>query len=362
MPNPATPHTKKAIGEFAKTLPFHDKRDYEDIERGFIATAAERKVLAKDGHVVWDLDAYSFLAGHECPDSANPSLWRQGQLNVKDGLFEVVPGIYQLRGHDISCMSIIEGKTGVIVVDPLLCNETAAAAWALYCEHRGKKPVHAMIYTHSHVSRNLFGRALYRAGIHLITLPLSDDQIDHFGGVKGVITQEDVDSGKTQVIAPEGFMEHAVVENVYAGTAMARRAGYMYGAAVDKGPDGQIGAGLGQTTPMNGEATLIAPTLDITHTGQEVDIDGVKIIFQITPGTEAPAEMNLWVPRRDPIRYLRQIISHPAFVSSSLRSLRAATSLNSRPSAPPKMPATPSTTSSPSAVPSSATPTPGDII
>jgi alkyl sulfatase BDS1-like metallo-beta-lactamase superfamily hydrolase len=174
-----------------------------------------------------------------------------------------------LRGFDLSVMSVVETETGVIVIDPLISKETAAAAFALYQEHRGPRPVQAMIYTHSH--------------------------IDHFGGVKGIITDDDVESGRVAVIAPEGFMEEAVAENVFAGIAMGRRAGYMYGASLAKGPAGQIGAGLGQTT-STGEPTLIPPTIDITMTGQELTIDGVRIVFQVTPGTEAPAEMNFYFP------------------------------------------------------------------
>jgi alkyl sulfatase BDS1-like metallo-beta-lactamase superfamily hydrolase len=263
-----TPTTRRRIEQSAEALPMHDRADFDDAERGFVARTAQRQVLATDGRVVWDLDAYGFLDG-DAPDTAHPSLWRQSQLLVKDGLFEVVPGIYQLRGFDLSVMSVVETETGVIVIDPLISKETAAAAFELYREHRGDRPVIAMIYTHSH--------------------------IDHFGGVKGVISDDDVTSGRTQVIAPVGFMEAAVAENVYAGTAMARRAGYMYGAALPKGPDAQIGAGLGQTT-STGEPTLIPPTLDITHTGQELTIDGVRIVFQVTPGTEAPAEMNFHFP------------------------------------------------------------------
>jgi alkyl sulfatase BDS1-like metallo-beta-lactamase superfamily hydrolase len=227
-------------------------------------------VLGADGQVVWDLDAYDFMRDAEAPETANPSLWRQGQLLIEDGLFEVVSGIYQLRGYDLSVMSVIEGETGVIVVDPLISSETAAAAFALYTEHRGERPVKAMIYTHSHA--------------------------DHFGGVKGIISQAQVDAGEVMVIAPEGFLHHAVAENVFAGTAMTRRAGYMYGAALDRGPAGQIGAGLGQTT-STGTVSLIAPTVDITETGQRLTIDGVEIEFQITPGTEAPAEMNFYFPQ-----------------------------------------------------------------
>ena len=175
-----------------------------------------------DGEPVWDLDAYEFMRGAEAAPTANPSLWRQGQLLIEDGLFEVVPGIYQLRGFDLSVMSVIEGDTGVIVIDPLISAEAAAAAFALYTEHRGERPVKAMIYTHSHA--------------------------DHFGGVKGIISDEQVAAGEVEVIAPEGFLHHAIAENVFAGTAMLRRAGYMYGAALERGPAGQIGAGLGQTT------------------------------------------------------------------------------------------------------------------
>ena len=249
-------------------FPFDDTQDFDDTERGFVARAATRQITNAEGRVVWDLDAYRFLDG-EAPDTANASLWRQGQLLIRDGLFEVVPGIYQLRGFDLSVMSVIEGETGVIVIDPLISKETAAAAWALYQEHRGPRTVVAMIYTHSH--------------------------IDHFGGVKGIIDEADVDAGRISVIAPEGFMEEAIAENVFAGTAMGRRSDFMYGAALPKGPDGQIGAGLGQTT-STGEPTLIAPTLHITSTGQELTIDGVRMVFQVTPGTEAPAEMNFYFP------------------------------------------------------------------
>jgi linear primary-alkylsulfatase len=264
----ATAATRDAIAAATAHLPFHDRQDFEDAERGFVARGAERRITAADGRVVWDLDAYAFLDA-EPPATVNPSLWRQSRLLTRDGLFEVVPGIYQLRGYDLSVMTLVEGETGVIVIDPLISRETAAAAFALYAAHRGDRPVRAMIYTHSHV--------------------------DHFGGVKGIISQDDVAAGRVPVIAPAHFMEHAVAENIFAGTAMTRRAGYMYGAALDKGPSAQIGAGLGLTT-STGEVTLIAPTVDVTHTGQEMTIDGVRMVFQMTPGTEAPAEMNFYFP------------------------------------------------------------------
>ena len=205
---------------------------------------------------------YAFLDA-DCPDTAHPSLWRQGQLVARQGLFEVSEGIYQVRGFDISNMTLIEGEQGVIVIDPLISTECAAAALALYRKNRGDRPVTALIYTHSHG--------------------------DHFGGARGVLTDE------VPIVAPEGFLEHAVAENVYAGTAMTRRAVYMYGPVLDKGPAGQIGAGLGMTT-STGNISLVPPTLDITHTGQEEVLDGVRIQFQMTPGTEAPAEMNFFFP------------------------------------------------------------------
>jgi len=266
----ATPATRAAIDAMAATLPMQDRQDFDDARRGLVGRSTDRQVRAADGRVVWDLDAYEFMRDADAPDTVNPSLWRQGQLLIEDGLFEVTPGIYQLRGFDLSIMSVIEGDSGVIVIDPLISSETATAAFALYTEHRGERPVKAMIYTHSHA--------------------------DHFGGVKGIISDEQVAAGEVVVIAPEGFMHHAVAENVFAGTAMLRRAGYMYGAALDRGPGGQIGTGLGQTT-STGTVSLIAPTIDITHTGQTLTIDGVEIVFQMTPGTEAPAEMNFFFPQ-----------------------------------------------------------------
>jgi alkyl sulfatase BDS1-like metallo-beta-lactamase superfamily hydrolase len=251
------------------SLPFADTRDFDDADRGFIAALEPCVVTAADGRVVWDNDSYNFLNG-DAPDSVHPSLWRQSQLCAKQGLYEVVPGIYQVRGLDLSNISFIESDTGVIVIDPLISTETAAAALALYRAHRGDREVRAVIYTHSHV--------------------------DHFGGVLGVTSQADVDAGKVEIIAPEGFTAHAVQENVYAGTAMARRAGYMYGAALDRGPQGQVGCGLGQVG-STGEVALVVPTVDITTTGETRTVDGVEIEFQMAPGTEAPAEMHFYFPQ-----------------------------------------------------------------
>ncbi|HEU5108524.1 MAG TPA: alkyl sulfatase dimerization domain-containing protein [Micromonosporaceae bacterium] len=187
------------------------------------------------------------------------------------GLFEVVPGIYQVRGLDLSNVSFVEGERGVLVVDPLISAETAAAALGLYRKHRGDRPVTGVIYTHSHA--------------------------DHFGGVRGVVSAEDVDAGRVPILAPHGFMAHAISENVYAGTAMARRAGYMYGAALARGPQAQVGAGLGQTT-STGTFGLIPPTLDVTTTGQREVVDGIRMVFQMAPNSEAPAEMHVYFPDR----------------------------------------------------------------
>ena len=255
--------------EHLSTLPFDDTRDFEDADRGFIAAQQPCVITAADGRVVWDNDVYAFLTG-DAPATVHPSLWRQSELVAKQGLYEVVEGIYQVRGFDLSNITFVEGDTGIIVIDPLVSTDTAAAALALYRQHRGDRAVVAVIYTHSHV--------------------------DHFGGVLGVTTQADVDAGTVAVLAPEGFTEHAVQENVYAGTAMARRAGYMYGAVLDRGPQGQVGCGLGQS-PSSGEVAIIVPTVDIRETGEKHTIDGVEIEFQMAPGTEAPAEMHFYFPR-----------------------------------------------------------------
>ncbi|MFF8413051.1 alkyl/aryl-sulfatase [Streptomyces omiyaensis] len=245
---------------------FESTTDFENADRGFLGALVPGVVKDDAGRVVWDNDVYAFLDA-DCPDTAHPGLWRQGRLNSRQGLYEVTGGIYQVRGLDLSNMTLVEGERGVVVIDPLISVETAAAALALYREHRGDRPVTGVIYTHSHG--------------------------DHFGGVRGVLphgTEEGV-----PILAPEGFLEHAVSENVYAGNAMTRRAAFMYGAGLPQAPDGQIGVGLGQAT-STGTISLIPPTVDITRTGQEETVDGVRIVFQPTPGTEAPAEMNFLFP------------------------------------------------------------------
>src|SRR6201988_1083885 len=229
---PATAIIESANRAHVNNLPFADTADFDDADRGFIGALEPCVVKASDGRVVWDNDVYAFL-NSEAPASVHPSLWRQSQLCAKQGLYEVVEGIYQVRGLDLSNISFVEGDTGIIVIDPLVSTEVAAAALSLYRAHRGDRPVVAVIYTHSHV--------------------------DHFGGVLGVTSQAEVDAGKVAILAPEGFIDHAVQENVYAGTAMARRATYMYGTLLDRGPRGQVGCGLGQT-PSTGEVAVIVPT------------------------------------------------------------------------------------------------------
>jgi alkyl sulfatase BDS1-like metallo-beta-lactamase superfamily hydrolase len=245
------------------------ERDLEEARRGLIAPFDPPLVEDAQGRTVWDLRSYDFLDG-EPPDTAHPNLWRQSQLTRIAGLFELAPGFYQLRGFDLSNMHVVEGDEGIVVIDPLVSAETAAAALALYREHRGERPVTGLIYTHSHV--------------------------DHFGGAKGVVSAEEVEAGRIPVLAPAGFLHHAVSENVFAGTAMGRRAGYMYGALLERGPEGQVGSGLGQTTSL-GSITLIPPTVEVATTGQTEILDGVEMTFQLTPGTEAPAEMNIHFPK-----------------------------------------------------------------
>lgn len=269
-PKPPTETIVKQQEEVRNSLPFNDTRDFDNARYGLKGQREPNSVTNAGGKVVWNNDAYKFLEEQEeSPDTANPSLWRQSQLSTLDGLFEVADSIYQVRGLDLSNTTIIEGSEGIIVIDPLTSAETAAAAFDLYKEHRGNKLVKAIIYTHSHA--------------------------DHFGGVKGFVSQAEVDSGAVKILAPEGFLEHAVAENVYTGTAMARRAAYMYGAALNRGPQGQIGAGLGQTV-STGTVTLIKPTDYINETGQTRVVDGVKMIFQMAPDTEAPAEMLIFFP------------------------------------------------------------------
>ncbi|MFL9812709.1 MBL fold metallo-hydrolase [Stutzerimonas sp. VN223-3] len=267
-PRPATTATRDANEAVKQQLDFTDKRAFEDAQRGFIAALPEAEVIDEQGQTVWSNARYAFLDSEQAPASVNPSLWRQARLNAIHGLFEVTEGIYQVRGMDLANMTIVEGKTGLIVIDPLLTPATAKAGLDLYRTHRPARPAVAVIYTHSHV--------------------------DHFGGVKGVASQAEVDAGRVKVYAPEGFMEHAVSENVIAGNAMTRRAKYMYGTDLPVGPQGHVDTGLGKGL-SRGPMTLIAPT-DIVRESGVQRIDGVDIDFRLAPGSEAPAEMMMYFP------------------------------------------------------------------
>lgn len=249
-------------------LPFADDPAQEDARRGFIATLDPPVITGADGKVVWDLRAYEFLDA-DAPETVNPSLWRMARLNLHHGLFRVVDRVYQVRGFDLSNMTVIEGDSGFVVVDPLLTAEAAAAAMALVREQLGDKPITAVIVTHSHS--------------------------DHFGGIKAVVSAEDVADGAVRIVAPIGFLEHAISENVYAGSAMSRRAQYMYGVGIRPGALGQVSTGLGIGL-SNGTTTLLAPTDLITESGSELTLDGLRFVFQYTPGAEAPAEMNFHLP------------------------------------------------------------------
>lgn len=265
----ATDLTRQSNQQWLQRLPFAERSDFDNARRGLLE-AVDDAVVNADGKTVWDLQRYAFLNG-EAPATVNPSLWRIAQLNSIAGLFKVTDGIYQVRGLDLANMTLIEGEHGLIVMDPLLSVETARAGLAMYYRHRPRRPVVAVIYTHPHV--------------------------DHFGGVRGVVDEAEVKAGKVQVIAPQGFFEHAISENVLAGPAMKRRAQYMYGAPLPRGPRGQVDAGLGKGVPANATVSLIAPTRLIEQPFESLRIDGIDIEFQLTPGTEAPAEMNLWFPQ-----------------------------------------------------------------
>lgn len=272
-PKPASGATKAANQKLIETLPFNDRADFEDAKRGLLARPDTLTIKSADGTVVWDLEEYKTYISDDkpAPDTVNPSLWRNAQLCMQYGLFEVVPDrIYQVRGYDLSNVTFVRGDTGWIVIDTAISPETAKAALDLTNEELGARPIVAVIHSHSHV--------------------------DHYGGVRGVVSQQDVDSGKVKIIAPQAFVEDAVSENVIAGNAMSRRAVYMYGALLPRNPQGGVNGGLGQTV-STGLPTLIIPTDIISTTGTKMTVDGVDMEFQMTPGTEAPTEMNTFFPQ-----------------------------------------------------------------
>ncbi|MCS4436295.1 alkyl/aryl-sulfatase [Aquiflexum gelatinilyticum] len=264
-------HTLAIWENWKKTLPFEDKRDYEEAQKGFIAAPDFRQIKNAEGRVIWDIGRYDFLLKEQDYQTIHPSLQRIATLNMGYGLFKVTDGIYQVRGFDLSNMTLIEGKTGWILYDVLTTKETAAAALKFANEQLGERPVTAVIYSHTHA--------------------------DHFGGVRGVINEEDVIAGKVKVIAPAGFMDFAVSENVIAGNAMNRRLFYQYGVLLPVSPYGHVDQALSKNV-SSGSLGLIAPTISISKPIEELVVDGVKMIFQNTPNTEAPVEMNTYIPEK----------------------------------------------------------------
>ncbi|MDP2332377.1 MAG: alkyl sulfatase dimerization domain-containing protein [Reyranella sp.] len=265
----AEPATRAANAAMAAPLPFADVADFDAAGRGLIAPVPDGIVQTPSGTVLWNLGEYAFIDGELAPATVNPSLWRMARLNMANGLFKVTDRLYQLRGFDISNMTVIEGDRGLILIDPLTTAEVSRAALELYFVHRPKRPVVAVIYTHSH--------------------------IDHYGGVRGVVDEAEVKSGKVALIEPAGFMEAISGENVLAGLPMMRRAQFQFGSMLPRGPRGQVDAGLGKGV-ARGTPGLIAPTQLIAKPVEEHTIDGVRIVFQLAPETEAPAEMHMFYP------------------------------------------------------------------
>ncbi len=265
----ATPETLKVNAQFAKDLKLADTQDFEDAKRGFIARPSG-KIMTADGSVLHDFDAYKFVEG-KAPDTVNPSLWRHAQLNAQMGLFKVTDGVYQLRGFDVANITLVEGKTGWIVVDALTSRESAAAAMAFARQHLGNKPVMALIFTHSH--------------------------IDHFGGALGIASPEEIAQRKLPVIASAGFMEESTGENVMVGTAMGRRSIYQFGRDLERSPKGNVDTGLGKNV-VYGSFGILPPNKLITQPTEEMVLDGVRFVFHNVPGAEAPAEMTFSVPEK----------------------------------------------------------------
>jgi alkyl sulfatase BDS1-like metallo-beta-lactamase superfamily hydrolase len=266
----ATEATRAANRAALADVPLADKRSFDDARRGFVEALGDQLIVRADGRLVWTLAGYEFLGTEQAPDTVHPGLWRHARVNMANGLYKVTDRIHQLRGFDVSNMTIIEGDTGLIVIDPLISTEVAKAARELYRKHLSHKPVVAVIYTHSH--------------------------IDHFGGVRGVVNSDDVAAGLLTIWAPAGFMAAAVGENVIAGNAMLRRALFQFGAMLPRGERGQVDTGLGKSVSV-GTVTLIPPTNLIEKPIESHRIDGVEIVFELTPEAEAPAEMIMYYPQ-----------------------------------------------------------------
>lgn len=298
---PPSEHTKKILDEQRRTLPFSDTRDFDENKRGFVAPMKDRQIMAAAGNVAWDMDAFNFIDEHEQFDSVHPSLHRIAKLNQNYGLYEVTPGIYQVRGLDLAQITFIRGKTGWIAYDVLVTSETARASWELLQEHVGEGlPITAVIYSHNHG--------------------------DHWGGVRGLITDEDVRSGRVQVIAPDGFMDHLVSENVFAGNAMNRRLFFQYGLLLPRSPFGYVTQGLGHGVAA-GSSGLIAPTRLITKPIEEVMVDGVRMVFHLTPHTEAPSEMNTYFPEKKAL-WMAENVQHGMHNIYTLRGAPVRDALN----------------------------------
>ena len=294
-PKEASKFTIEKNKELADYLDFGNKQDYESAQKGFIAKWPDGQIKDANGNVVWNFDAFKFADGDKFIDTINPSLQRMAQLNNMDGLFKVTDGVYQVRGFDLSVMSFIRGEKGWIIIDPLVSEDTARAGLKLLEDNVEKLPVTAVIFTHSH--------------------------IDHFGGIWGVITKDEFNNGDVQIVAPDGFFEHSISENVLAGNIMTRRAGFMYGNVVDAGPKGKVDGGLGKTT-STGKPGIVPPTLVVSETGENHKIDGVEFDFQMANESEAPSEFMAYIPKYKTL-LASEVMVHTIHNISTLRGARS---------------------------------------
>ncbi|MCI9846692.1 alkyl/aryl-sulfatase [Flavobacterium pectinovorum] len=281
-PKQATSFTQKSNEAVYSKLNFEDTEDFKDAKRGFIATLEDGKILSKSGNVAVNLNDFAFIKG-KAPATVNPALWRQGQLNNINGLFKITEGVYQVRSFDAANISFIETKNGYVVIDALTIEEASAKAYEFVKKHVANKPILAVIVTHSHG--------------------------DHYGGLQGLVSAEDIKSGKVKFITPKGFYEEAVSENVLLGNVMRRRAGYQFGLGLERNATGQVDIGLGKPFLSGGTSSLLQPNFEIEKTGQTINIDGLELVFQLTPNSEAPAELTLFAPAQK-VFFSAEIASH----------------------------------------------------